>query len=76
VAVGGKQQQQQQQRQRHMKNQDCRPLADLMLQVAPRLLPLTNLSMLGTAALLDASPGISPGQARDLVRLHQKLYCR
>jgi hypothetical protein len=50
------------------------PLVDLRL--AHRLLPLTNLSALSTAALLDAAPGLGPADARALVRLHQELHCR
>jgi hypothetical protein len=47
-----------------------------LVKQAPRLLPLTNFSSLTTAALLDAQPGVSSGDARDLVRLHQEFYCR
>lgn len=46
------------------------------LSLAHRLLPLTNLSSLTTAALLDAHPGLSPAEARELVRLQQELHCR
>ena len=47
---------------------------DLLL--AHRLLPLTNLSALSTAAMFDAAPGISSAEGRGLVRLYQELYCR
>jgi hypothetical protein len=43
---------------------------------AHRLLPLTNFSALTTVALLDAHPGASSAERRELVRLHQELYCR
>ncbi|GBG00519.1 hypothetical protein Rsub_13269, partial [Raphidocelis subcapitata] len=46
------------------------------LRLAHLLLPLTNLSSLSTAALLDSHPGITPAEARQVVRLHQELYCR
>jgi hypothetical protein len=45
------------------------------VSMAARLLPLTNLSALTTAQLLDASPGLSNADARRLVRLHQELWC-
>ena len=46
------------------------------LSLAHRLLPLTNLSAVTTAALLDAYPGLSPTEARELVQLQQELHCR
>jgi hypothetical protein len=57
----------------------CTPAAPGQLvdmALAHRLLPLTNLSALSTAALLDAHPGIAPPEARALVQLQQELYCR
>ncbi|GBF94364.1 hypothetical protein Rsub_06986 [Raphidocelis subcapitata] len=45
------------------------------LRLAHLLLPLTNLSSLSTAALLDSHPGITPAEGREVVRLHQDLYC-
>lgn len=46
------------------------------LSLADMLLPLTNLSSLTTAALLDAHRPLSSSSARGLVRLYQDLYCR
>lgn len=46
------------------------------LSLAYRLLPLTNLSALTTAALLDAAQSNASAHGRRLVRLHQDLYCR
>jgi hypothetical protein len=46
--------------------------------VADILLPLTNLGVVTTAALLDAAGGRagSSTEKRELVRGHQDLYCR
>lgn len=46
------------------------------LDMAHMLLPLTNLSALSTAELLEAHPGLSSMEARELVRQHQELYCK
>ena len=47
------------------------------LNLAHHLLALTNLSAVSTAVLLDAAgPGLSSAQTRELVQLHQTLYCR
>lgn len=47
------------------------------LSLAHMLLPLTNLTNLTTAMLLDAAgANMTTGEARGLVRLHQDLYCR
>lgn len=46
------------------------------LSLAHHLLPLTNLSGLTTATLLDTAAANATGHGRALVRLHQDLYCR
>ena len=46
------------------------------MSVAHLLLPLTNLSALTTAALLDAAGANHSREGRALVRLQQDLYCR
>ena len=40
------------------------------------LLPLTNLTNMTTASLLDAAANATTDQKRGLVRLHQDLHCR
>jgi hypothetical protein len=46
--------------------------------LADILLPLTNFSVVSTAALLDAAGGRvrSSAEKRELVQGHQDLYCR